>query len=93
MQVDRAANRVLDTWRLRKKRTRLTEPMARRRQSSPRRLALLLGTLRGHVLAPQDHFKQLRDELAEFNQSTAYSECRTMGDLVATNIEVMLAGL
>ena len=34
---------------------------------------------------------ELRDGLAQFHETDAFAECKTMGELVARNIEVVLA--
>lgn len=67
--------------------------MARRRRASSGRLSVLLRVMGAEELAPVDHVEQLRSELGEYNSTTAYDKCRTMGEIVRTHMEVMLAGL
>ena len=67
--------------------------VARRRRASSGRLSVLLRIMAEQELAPVAHIEQLREELSDYHKSTAYAHCRTMGDLVKTNLEVMLAGL
>jgi hypothetical protein len=67
--------------------------MARRRRVSSGRLSVLLRVMSAEELSPIDHVVQLRGELAEFTKSNAYDKCQTMGQIVKTHMEVMLAGM
>ena len=67
--------------------------MASRKRIAERRLGELLGVMRNEVLAPAEKLNQLREELAEYHETTEFDQCRTMGDLVQTNLEVCLRGL
>jgi len=42
-------------------------------------------------LAPQEKVLQLREELNEYHEVTAFSDCETMGELTKKNVEVSLA--
>ncbi|MGK0186558.1 MAG: hypothetical protein ACI9R3_002341 [Verrucomicrobiales bacterium] len=67
--------------------------MARRRRVSSGRLSVLLRVMCAEELSPIDHVVQLREELADVEDSNAYEKCKTMGEIVKTHMEVMLVGL
>ncbi len=64
--------------------------IARRVRVAERRLDALLDCMSNDHISPDDKMLQLRDELAEFHQTTAFAHCNSMGDLVRANIHVSL---
>jgi hypothetical protein len=63
----------------------------RRRRVAARRIDLLLEVMRTEELAPEAHFEQLRDELAEYHKGNgSFNLCRTMGDLVTVHLDLMV---
>lgn len=64
--------------------------MARRARAEIRRLTSLISVMRKEHLAPQGHFLMLQDQLSELHGSTAFTSAKTMGDLTATHIRLIL---
>ena len=65
--------------------------MKRRVSLASRRLEALFDVMQRDEISPPEKIAQLRDELADYHESDAFSQCRTMGDLVRTNVDVTLA--
>lgn len=64
--------------------------MARRAATIPYRLNKLKACMRDDVIAPEDKFHQLGEELAEYHHNKDFRNCVSMGDLVFTHIETLL---
>jgi hypothetical protein len=62
--------------------------LARRVKVAQRRLDALFACLRQDDISTAEKVAQLAAELGEFHQTTAFEACRTMGDVVATNLAV-----
>lgn len=66
--------------------------MRRRSNASHHRLTAVLNTMRKDSLAPEKKVAQLRHALGERYGTQAFRDCRTMGDLTATHIKLMVEG-
>lgn len=64
--------------------------MARRARSESRRLTALLAAMRREKLAPEAHVDRLREGLAAIHDTHAFTACRTMGDITATHVRLLL---
>ena len=64
--------------------------IARRVRVAERRLDALLDCMCSDRLSSEEKTEQLREELGEYHETTAFSHCHSMGDLVRTNIHVCL---
>ncbi len=64
--------------------------MSRRAKSEHTRLTGLLSTMRKEILAPEEHVVELKKSLGEYHQISAFESCRSMGDLTATQIHLLL---
>lgn len=64
--------------------------MARRAAVEIRRLTALMRAMRREELAPPEHVAGLRNELNRLHQTAAFDSCRTMGDLTASHLQLML---
>ena len=42
-------------------------------------------------IAPEEHVLRLRDGLNQYHETSAFSGCETMGELVRMNLDVSLA--
>ncbi len=63
----------------------------RRCQIAHRRLDALWDSMCREKIAPEDHVLLLRDGLNHYHETTAFSACETMGQLVRMNLDVSLA--
>ncbi len=63
----------------------------RRCQLADSRLGRFWEAICPDELAPEEHILKLRDELNEYHDTNAFSDCETMGSLVKANLEVSLA--
>jgi len=63
----------------------------RRIQLARSRLSDLWSVMSHDEIAPEEHVINLRDELNEYHDSDAFSDCETMGELVRTNLTVSLS--
>ena len=66
--------------------------MARRARAEIRRLTALLRAMRKDTLAPDENVARLREDLTRIHETAAFGPCRTMGDLTATHLQLMLGG-
>lgn len=64
--------------------------IASRLRLGKRRFEALLLCMMADELAPHENLVNLRTELNRHHQTTAFSSCRSMGDVVRTQLEVML---
>ncbi|MBL9154994.1 MAG: hypothetical protein JNK37_21110 [Verrucomicrobiales bacterium] len=64
--------------------------IARRVRVAQPRLEALFACLRQDDISTPEKVAQLSAELGEFHQSTAFEGCRTMGDVVSTNLQVSI---
>lgn len=64
--------------------------MARRAQVEKRRLQALLTSMARDELAPPEHVLELREDLGKIHDTTAFDQCKTMGELTRAHIEFML---
>ena len=65
--------------------------VGRRVHAEKRRFESLLERMTTDELSKPDKVEELRDGLNEYHSTKAFSDCRTMGELVRKNVEVMLA--
>ena len=65
--------------------------IATRIRLADRRFQALFKCMASDELAPQKNLINLRQELNQHHQTKAFSTCNAMGDLVRTQLEVMLA--
>jgi hypothetical protein len=65
--------------------------IANRVRVSHGRLNALLEVMREDIIAPEDHVFRLRRQLEEHYEEAAFEECLTMGDLVHTSLQILLA--
>ena len=65
--------------------------MRRRVSLASRRLDSLFDVMKRDQISTPEKTSQLREELGEFHQTTAFTACRTMGDIVQTNVEYSLS--
>lgn len=65
----------------------------RRVKIAQQRLTALLNCMATEVLSPPEKVELLKAELNEFHETDAFGACQTMGDVVRTNINVMLANI
>jgi hypothetical protein len=61
----------------------------RRAKSSGGRLEDLLGVMAADEIAPQEHVRQLADELAEHYGLPSFRRCRSMGELVIEHLSML----
>ena len=66
--------------------------MSRRARAEIRRLTALLRAMRRETLAPEENVSRLREDLNRIHETAAFGPCRTMGDLTATHLQLMLGG-
>lgn len=64
--------------------------MARRCQAAHQRLDDLWEIMGREELAPEEHVMELRDGLNLYHETTAFSTCETMGQIVRRNLEQSL---
>lgn len=64
--------------------------MARRARVESSRLRALLGIMRREDLAPTTHLKRLAHDLDRMHATHGFGDCRSMGELTATHISLML---
>ncbi len=64
--------------------------MARRSRMERVRISSLLNVMRRDTLAPESHVQRLREELGRYYPKEDLSHCKTMGDLTAHHLELML---
>lgn len=64
--------------------------IANRKKLAEARFKSLFKCMVHDELAPKANVDQLREELGKHHETTAFSQCRTMGELVKTQINVML---
>lgn len=64
--------------------------MARRAKVESTRLRALLGVMRREELAPREHVQSLARDLDRFHRTTGYGDCKSMGELTAAHITMML---
>lgn len=64
--------------------------MARRAKVESTRLRAILGIMRKDEVAPESNVRQLALELNRMHQSKDFTDCKTMGELTAEHISVML---
>lgn len=65
--------------------------IASRVRLSERRFGALLKCMAKDELAPEENLILLRDELNQHHETKAFANCRTMGEMVRTQLDVMLA--
>lgn len=65
--------------------------IASRVQLGKQRFEALLGCMAQDELAPEENLVNLREELNQHHGTQAFSNCRTMGEMVRTQLRVMLA--
>jgi hypothetical protein len=63
--------------------------IATRARSEAQRLSQLLAAMSKDRLAPPEHVKQLRGELAEYYQDHRFHFCESMGELVQASLELL----
>jgi len=63
----------------------------RRVQVAHQRLGALWEAMVPDEIAPEDHVTELREGLNNYHETTAFSACETMGQLVRMNLDVSLA--
>jgi class 3 adenylate cyclase len=64
--------------------------MTRRAKVESSRLKALLGIMRREELAPRDHVVSLAADLEKFHGTDVFHDCRTMGELTAAHVSLML---
>lgn len=64
--------------------------MARRAKVESGRLRALLGIMSREELAPVEHVAALARDLDRIHQTTSFATCRSMGELTAKHISIML---
>ncbi len=64
--------------------------MARRAKVESTRLRSLLGIMRREQIAPEEHVRRLAFDLNRMHGTTDFSDCRSMGELTAEHISLML---
>ncbi|MEN9021824.1 MAG: hypothetical protein ABF370_15100 [Verrucomicrobiales bacterium] len=65
--------------------------IASRVKLAQRRYEALLKCMAPEELAPHENLERLREELNQHHETLAFSKCTTMGQMVRTQLEVMLA--
>ena len=65
--------------------------IARRFKSSAEKIHRLLGCMREEPLSRPEKIRQLRGELARYHSNNDFLACRTMGQIVTTNIRQALS--
>ncbi len=63
----------------------------RRCQIAHHRLDQLWEAMCHEEIAPEEHVLRLRDGLNQYHETSAFSGCETMGQLVRMNLDVSLA--
>jgi hypothetical protein len=66
--------------------------MKRRSKASHQRLTAILTTMRKDTISPEEKFIELREGLHQRYGTQAFNDCRSMGDLTATLIRLMVEG-
>jgi hypothetical protein len=64
--------------------------MARRAKVETGRLRALLGIMRRDAIAPEDHVRSLGADLDRMHKTTNFHLCKSMGELTAEHISLML---
>ncbi len=64
--------------------------MARRAKVESGRLRALLGIMRREQIAPRDHVNRLAMDLDRMHGTSSFRDCRSMGELTAEHIPLML---
>jgi hypothetical protein len=64
--------------------------IAARARAESARLSELLSIMRGDAISDQDKVASLRAELAEHHDNPIFLGCRTMGEIVAANIDLVM---
>ncbi len=67
--------------------------IATRIRLSQKRFNDLLSCMAKETLAPRENLDRLKEELNRHHETEAFTGCRTMGDMVRTQLEVMLEGV
>jgi hypothetical protein len=65
--------------------------IVKRMRVSHGRFNALMEVMRVAIISKDTHIAQLRDQLADHYRHSAFQNCTTMGDLVFTSMQVMLA--
>lgn len=64
--------------------------MTRRAKVENSRLRALLGIMRREEIAPLDHVTQLAHDLDRMHRTSGFGDCKSMGELTANHISLML---
>lgn len=64
--------------------------IANRSKGEYRRLSALLEVMQKDVISTHEKIKKLKDELTAHHKTDAFNECANMGEIVATNIELII---
>jgi hypothetical protein len=64
--------------------------MAKRLKLARYRIKDLIDAMRNDILAPQDKIEQLKIELTDYHKNKDFLNCKTMGDIVRTNMRIIL---
>lgn len=64
--------------------------MARRAKVESTRLRALLGVMRREEIAPAGHVERLAKELDRMHGTKDFRDCKSMGELTAEHISLML---
>ena len=65
--------------------------IAKRVRVSHGRFNALMEVMREDIISQEEHISRLRDQLAHHYRYQPFQECYTMGDLVYTSMQVLLA--
>ena len=65
--------------------------IARRLNLDRKRLENLVECMRHHQISKPEKVKQLKDELNRFHDTKEFGKCRNMGDILMTNLRIMLS--
>ena len=65
--------------------------IAARIKAGPRRIRELLGIMSRDEISKQEFIYQLRDELGQHHDSTAFRGLQTMGEVLRVHLQLLLA--
>ena len=64
--------------------------ISRRYLSEHQRIAALLRCMKNNAVEPFEKVVQLRAELGQYHSSTLFESCKSMGEIVERNLDLML---